>query len=461
MKALHRVFFIDDDPKAGALFQRFCENCGIQLKLYRDPIEALARFREQPGDLIITDLMMPGLSGIDLLREIRAFDRELPVIIVTGYSSVDNTVEALRLGASDFLRKPYDPEELLRRIQIVLENRTLKRENRDLRLDLVHARGSQRLIGDSPAMHALRAMIRKLATVRCHVIIRGESGTGKELVAHDLHALSPQSEQPFIVIDCGAMNDTLLESELFGHEKGAFTGADRQRIGRLESANGGTVFLDEIGNISDAMQTKLLRVVQEQQLTRIGGNRAISIDVRFVVATNRDLARMVERGEFRHDLYHRLNVVTLAVPPLRERREDIPTLLQHYLDYFNQRFHRDTREFSPRSMRALLAYDWPGNVRELRNLVERHVALADGPVLELLTPLENQSIGQVQTSGALDHDDPDLATLERRYILRTLARCQGNRERTAEALGINKSTLWRKLQSYELDSADDHCKLQT
>ncbi|MGF1546989.1 MAG: sigma-54-dependent transcriptional regulator [Thiotrichales bacterium] len=462
MTADYRVIFVDDEPKAGALFQRFCADCGIRLEVFRDPLAALAQVRERLPDLVITDLLMPNLSGIELLREIRAHDPELPVIIVTGYSSVDNAVEALRLGASDFLRKPYDPEELLRRIQIVLENRTLKRENRDLKLDLVHARGSQRLIGASPAMQALRELIRKLATVRCHVIVSGESGTGKELVAQDLHAFSPQSEQPFIVIDCGAMNDTLLESELFGHEKGAFTGADRQRIGRLESASGGTIFLDEIGNISDAMQTKLLRVVQEQQVTRVGGNRPISIDVRFVVATNRNLEQMVARGEFRHDLYHRLDVITLVVPPLRERREDIPSLLQHYIEHFNQRFHRHAREFNARSMSALLDHGWPGNVRELRNLVERHVALSEGAVLDLQIELRKEPARpELNTSATppLDYDQPNLATLERRYILRMLEHCQGNRERTAEALGINKSTLWRKLQGYEPTIADLHCKL--
>ncbi len=448
MSASPRVIFVDDEPKAGLLFKRFCENSGVELEVFQSAPEALKHFQTQSADLLVTDLMMPRLSGIELLQKVREADPDVPVIIVTGYSTVDNAVEALRLGATDFLRKPYDPEELLRRILLVLENRRLRRENEDLRLDLAHERGTPSLIGESEVMQRLRERIRKLAGVRCNVIITGESGTGKELVASDLHALSPQREHPFVVIDCGAMNDTLLESELFGHEKGAFTGADRQRIGRLESAKGGTVFLDEICNISDAMQIKLLRVVQEQQITRVGGNRPVSIDVRFIAATNRDLESMVAQGQFRHDLYHRLNVVRIEVPALRERREDIPLLTRHFIEHFNARFGRHVREFSPGANLALAAYHWPGNVRELRNLVERHIALAEAPEIELMDPLVPTPPAATRDE-AIDADAPDLATLERRYILKTLARLQGNREKTAEALGINKSTLWRKLQSYD------------
>ncbi len=449
MNAAHRVIFVDDEPKAGQLFKRFCETSGLAVEAFQGAGEALKHFQAESADLIVTDLMMPHMSGIELLQKVRALDPDVPVIIVTGYSTVENAIEALRLGATDFLRKPYDPEELQRRILLILENRRLRRENQDLRLDLVHERGTPSLIGESVVMQRLRERIRKLAAVRCNVIVTGESGTGKELVARDLHALSPQRDNPFVVIDCGAMNDTLLESELFGHEKGAFTGADRQRIGRLETAKGGTVFLDEICNISDAMQIKLLRVVQEQQITRVGGNRPLSIDVRFIAATNRDLEAMVAQGQFRHDLYHRLNVVRIDVPPLRERREDVPLLTRHFIDFFNARFGRQVREFSAQANQALAAYAWPGNVRELRNLVERHVALAETPVMELMESLA--SAPQAMTCGeSIDADWPDLATLERRYILKMLDRQRGSREKTAEALGINKSTLWRKLQSYEV-----------
>ncbi|HHJ20430.1 MAG TPA: sigma-54-dependent Fis family transcriptional regulator, partial [Gammaproteobacteria bacterium] len=300
------LFFVDDDPKAGALFSRFCRTSGFQVSTFQSPKDALAAFAQQPCDLMITDLKMPGMSGIELLGRVRELNPDIPVIIITGYSTVDHAVEALRLGASDFIKKPYDAEALLHQVKRVLEHHQLKQENQRLRRSLAAQGKESPLLGETAVMHELRRMIRKLAAVRCNVIITGESGTGKELVARDLHELSPFSDQPFVVIDCGALTDSLLESELFGHEKGAFTGADRQRVGRLEAAKGGTVFLDEISNISDAMQTKLLRVVQEQQIVRVGGVQPIEIDVRFIVATNRDLEAQVKAGEFRHDLYHRL-----------------------------------------------------------------------------------------------------------------------------------------------------------
>lgn len=264
----------------------------------------------------------------------------------------------------------------------------------------------------------------------------------------DLHQLSPYADKPFVVIDCGALTDTLLESELFGHEKGAFTGASKQRIGRLESASGGSVFLDEIGNISDAMQIKLLRVVQEQQIVRVGGTHPISIDARFIVASNRNLEEMIEKGEFRHDLYHRLNVVQIQMPPLRDRREDIPLLTQHFIQLFNKRYGRQVDTFTAESLHSLIEYAWPGNVRELRNLVERHVALAENTKIELMSELPPLT---VSSSDSLDYDLPDLKTLERRYILKVLEQNGRNRDLTATTLGINKSTLWRKLQSYQRD----------
>ena len=296
-------------------------------------------------------------------------------------------------------------------------------------------------------LHDVFRIIEKIADVRCNVIIEGESGTGKELAARAIHYQGTYADKPFIVIDCGALSDTLLESELFGHEKGAFTGAVSSKPGLLEAAAGGTVFLDEIGNISDAMQIKLLRVVQEQQVTRVGGIRPIDIDVRFIVATNQDLEARVAQGSFRHDLYHRLNVVKLRMPALRERREDIPMLVQYFIDRFNQQYKRQVRGFDAASMQQLMQYDWPGNVRELQNLVERHVALADHDVLQL-DQLGSLRPASVAKAGGIDNDLPTLEELERRYILKVLAHYQDNREQTAAALGINKSTLWRKLQQY-------------
>jgi DNA-binding NtrC family response regulator len=445
-----QILFVDDDPRAGELFLRFCEGGPYRVRVFRDPAAALEAFRADGADLVITDLAMPGMSGMELLAAVRGHDPDVPVIIITGYSTVDSAIEALRLGATDFIKKPYDTDELLVLINRTLEGVRLKSENRLLRRQLKDERLRYGMVGHGDAMEGVYRVIDKVADIRCNVIVEGESGTGKELVARAIHGQGPDAEQPFVVIDCGALNETLLESELFGHEKGAFTGATHTKAGLLESASGGSVFLDEICNISDAMQVKLLRVVQEQQVVRVGSVRPIGIDVRFIAATNRNLEAMVEAGHFRHDLYHRLNVVKIRMPPLRERREDIPVLTQAFVEEFARRYHRQVDGFEAQSLERLQAYGWPGNVRELRNLVERHIALADSPVLHLDPRWPDDGAPDTGTA-SLDADAPDLATLERRYILRTLERMGGNREHTARALGINKSTLWRKLQQYEPD----------
>lgn len=438
------ILFVDDDPKAGELMLRFAQDAPFDCRVFRDPHQALEYLQHHGAELIVSDLRMPGMSGIELLTEVRRRDSEIPVIIITAYSTVDNAVEALRLGATDFIKKPFDMDELVIQVQKTLEGSRLRMENKLLRRQLRDERSRFGIIGHSAAIKQVMATIEKIADIRCNVIIEGESGTGKELAARAIHDLSQTAERPFVVIDCGALTDTLLESELFGHEKGAFTGAAQTKQGLLEAASGGTVFLDEIGNISDSMQIKLLRVVQEQQITRVGGVRPIDIDVRFLVASNRNLEQMVAQGAFRHDLYHRLNVVTLHMPALRERREDIPLLAQHFVDELSKRYHREVTGFDADSMRQLCDYHWPGNIRELRNLVERHIALAEAPELHLESLPTNNG-----AATDLERDEPSLEELERRYILKVLERCQGNRERTAATLGINKSTLWRKLQQYQ------------
>jgi DNA-binding NtrC family response regulator len=443
-----RILFIDDEPKAGELFKRLIRGTSYQAEVFDDPRKALEHFADARADLVITDLSMPEMTGLELLAAIRKKDQDVPVIIITGFSTIDNAVEAMRLGASDFIKKPYDIDELLMQIEQSLESTRLRRENRMLRRQIKDERLRYGMIGKSEPMQAVYKVIDKVSDIRCNIIIQGESGTGKELVARALHNTSPDADKPFIVIDCGALTDTLLESELFGHEKGAFTGATHTKQGLLEAASGGTIFLDEICNISDSMQTKLLRVVQEQQILRVGGVRPIDIDVRFVVATNRSIEAMVEAGKFRHDLYHRLNVVKIQLPPLRERRNDIPLLLQAAIEEFSKKYHRNINGFDHESIDALLHYEWPGNVRELRNLVERHVALAESPELQLMDSLQEVPLAQAGRR-SLDYDQPDLQTLERRYIERVLESVQGNREKTAAILGINKSTLWRKLQQYQ------------
>ena len=443
MKTKPEVLFVDDDPKAGELMLRFSETSAFTCKVFQEPALALDEFKQHGADLIVSDLRMPGMSGTELLQAVRAMNDNVPFIIITGYANIDDAIEALRLGANDFIKKPFDMDELQVLIGKTLGHRALMEENRLLKRQLSDERQRFGMVGHTPVMQQIYHTIEKIADIRCNVIIEGESGTGKELVARAIHYQSQYAEQPFVVIDCGALTETLLESELFGHEKGAFTGAHKAKQGLLQAASGGTVFLDEIGNISDAMQIKLLRVIQEQQITRVGGLEPIPINARFIVATNRSLEALILKGEFRADLFHRLNVVKIIMPPLRERREDIPLLVQHFVDHYAHHYHRNITGFDANSMQLLMEHDWPGNVRELQNLVERHVALADGPLMHL------ESITSLRAQEQIDSDLPTLAELERRYIQKVLQRFDHSREKTAETLGINKSTLWRKLQQYK------------
>jgi len=440
------IAFVDDDQRASDLFSRYARLEGFTVYGFQDVAAAQEWLSENPVDLIISDLKMPGMSGLEFLEWVRERFPDLPFVLITGYSTLDNAIEALRLGANDFIKKPFDPEEL-----VELAHRMIGAEPKD---EAPLLSGAERaMLGNSPAIQGVYRIIDKISDVRINIMIEGESGSGKELAARAIHEHSDFADTPYIVIDCGALTDSLLENELFGHEKGAFTGASATKPGLLEVASGGTVFLDEIGNISDAMQVKLLRVIQEQQVTRVGGVTPINIDVRFIVATNRDLAQMVTAGTFRHDLYHRLHVVRLRMPPLRERREDIPALVEHFIRHFASRYRRLAESFDDESMPRLLEYAWPGNVRELKNLIERAVALSEGPVMHLeqapgaeqpLTPSSGGDEG-----AAIDADNPSLELLERRYIEKLLKQFDGNREKTANTLGINKSTLWRKLQNYE------------
>ncbi len=443
MKENPIIFFVDDDAKAGELMARFSEGAAYECRVFQDPNQALATFKTERCDMFVSDLRMPGLSGTELLEAVRELDADVPFVVITGYANVDNAIEALRLGATDFIKKPFDMDEMRLLIERTLEHRALRLENHLLKRQLSDERSRFGMVGHSTAMQEVYRIIDKIADVRCNVIIEGESGTGKELAARAIHYQSSFADRPFVVIDCGALTDTLLESELFGHRKGAFTGALNDKKGLLEEASGGTVFLDEIGNISDSMQIKLLRVVQEQQITRVGDVRPVNIDVRFIVASNRDLAELVREGVFRHDLFHRLNVVSLRMPALRERRDDIPALVQVFVERFAQQFNRQVEGFDSESMQRLMAYPWPGNVRELRNVVERHVALADGPRMHV----EEVGAGAAARSD-LDGDLPTLEELERRYILKVIEHLGGSREKTAATLGINKSTLWRKLQQF-------------
>ena len=442
-----RIIFVDDDPNAGELMLRFSEEASYSCTVFRLPEMALEHFKKEGADLIVSDLRMPKMTGVDLLRAVREHTPDIPFIIITGYANIDDAINALRLGASDFIKKPFDMDELQILIEKTLGHHALLEENHLLKRQLNFENNTFGMIGSSKEMQEVYKLIHKISDIRCNVIIQGESGTGKELAARAVHFESQFADKPFVVIDCGSLTDTLLESELFGHEKGAFTGAQKTKQGLLEIASGGTVFLDEIGNISDAMQTTFMRVIQEKQITRVGGVTPIEIDVRFIVASNRDLERLAMSDEFRHDLYHRLNVVSIIMPPLRERKSDIKLLINHFVKEFALRYQRDVTGFDEASLQRLENYSWPGNIRELRNMVERNIVLADEPTLHI----DNDILNATNEQG-IDTDTPTLDALEKRYIMKILDRCNGNKEQTSEILGINKSTLWRKLQSWQKTS---------
>ena len=443
MKQQPRIIFVDDDPNAGELMLRFSEEASYSCTVFRLPEMALEHFKNHGADLIVSDLRMPKMTGVELLQAVREHTPDIPFIIITGYANVDDAINALRLGASDFIKKPFDMDELQILIEKTLGHYALLEENHLLKRQLNLEQSNFGMIGTSKNMQEVYRLIQKISDIRCNVIIQGETGTGKELAARAVHFESQFNDKPFVVIDCGSLTDTLLESELFGHEKGAFTGAQKMKQGLLEVATGGTVFLDEIGNISDAMQTKLMRVIQEKQITRVGGTQPIDIDVRFIVASNKDLERLAVTNEFRHDLYHRLNVVKLTMPSLREHRDDIPLLIQHFIKLYAKNFQRNVTGFNAEAMKKLVSYDWPGNVRELQNLIERSIALADAPIMKL------EEISSLRSTDTIDSDLPSLEELEKRYILKLLERFDDSRDKTAETLGINKSTLWRKLQQYK------------
>lgn len=448
-----RILFVDDDMVTCRVMERNCDNANYDCRVFQDPRACLERFEAEGADLVITDLRMPGMTGFDLLSRLRDIDTEVPVLVMTGYSSVENAVEAMKRGATDFIKKPFDFTELRLLMERALKNARLRAENRLLRRRLGDGGNHYGMIGDTPAMKRLFATIDKVAEVSCSVVVTGESGTGKELVARALHDHGPRRDKPFVAVDCGALSTTLLESELFGHEKGAFTGATQRKTGLMEQADGGTLFLDEICNISDTMQIKLMRALEESTINRVGGSTPIPVDVRIIVASNRNLERMVEEGQLRHDFFHRLNVVNIHVPSLSERREDIPALIDAFVREFSERYGRKVQGFDKASLVSLCTAPWPGNVRELRNVIERCVILADGPILhwspEAMNPMDSTFLSGNQPVAFSDSAFCSLNELEQRYIEHVLNCCNGKKTQAAQILGIDKTTLWRKLRRYE------------
>ena len=446
------ILIVDDDPAHRTMLKKLLGGWGYVIVEAEDGAVAIETVRNTSFDLILMDIRMLNVSGIEALEQIKIINPETPVIIMTAYASLETAVSALKKGAYDYLTKPLDFDELKISIERATEHNRLKRENEYLRDRLDEKFNRQNLIGQSPAMVKLLETIALVAQTEATVLITGESGTGKELIANALHYNSRRNDASFIKLNCSALTETLLESELFGHEKGAFTGAERRREGKFVQAHGGSLFLDEVSEMSKAMQVKLLRVLQEREITRVGGSEEIKVDVRVIAASNKDLQAEIRSGNFREDLFYRLNVVSLHVPPLRARKEDIPILAQHFLQVFADRNKKVINAFTPGAMEKLLAYHWPGNIRELMNAVERSVVLARTDVLDA-DAIELMMEGGKNKSGSFGSEEPaknlSLDAIEKKSILETLDACGGNKSETARRLGITRKTLCTKLDKYK------------
>jgi two-component system C4-dicarboxylate transport response regulator DctD len=443
------VVFVDDELHIRTAAKQTLELSGYSVRCFDSAAPLLSLLSREWSAVVVTDVRMPGTDGLELMRKVLSVDRDLPVVLVTGHGDVAMAVKAMRDGAYDFLEKPFAAETLVEVVRRAVEKRQLTLENRALReeVETQNAPGP-RLVGRTPPMQRLRAMIAQLADVQADVLIEGETGTGKDLVALLLHERSARRDNNFVAINCGAVPESLIESELFGHEPGAFTGAQGRRIGKFEHAAGGTLFLDEIESMALPLQVRLLRVLQERTVERLGSNESIPVDLRVVAATKRDLREAICAGEFREDLYYRLNVVTIQIPPLRERRDDIPFLFQHFAMLAAARTKGELRTLTREQIRALMAHPWPGNVRELRNSAERHVLLGEN------CGFDTDKILQV-TPGAEALTLPQqVECFEKSIIEQELGRQRGSIKATIEALGVPRKTLYDKLRKYSLDRSD-------
>ncbi|WP_020676440.1 sigma-54-dependent transcriptional regulator [Geopsychrobacter electrodiphilus] len=455
-----RVLVVDDEASMREMLAIMLTRDGFAVSSASDGAQGLEMFRQGDIDLVISDIRMPHMGGIDLLREIKALEPDALVIMMTAFSTTEEAVEAMKLGAYDYFIKPFKTDEVRLVIGKALENSKLKRENVALRTALGERYSFSNLIGKSPVMQRLYSMVERVADSQANVLVCGESGTGKELVARAVHFNSPRKSGPFVPVNCGAIPETLIESELFGHEKGSFTGADRKKEGLFESANGGTLFLDEIGELPLSMQVKLLRVLQEREFRRVGGTQSHPLDIRLVAATNKNLEAQVSCGKFREDLYYRLNVVSLNLPPLRERLEDVPLLLDYFYAERTGEKHLPVRGDT---LRLLLEYDWPGNIRELQNLVERCVVLgwdeeitADCLPAQLLAAVGTrpaQALAKIPESGF--DLEAHMAEIERMLLLQALEQRQGVKKRAAELLGISFRSIRYRLAKLGLGGDDD------
>ena len=452
-----RVLIVDDDKNTRDGLQRALRR-SYDVRVAESGDRALEMLAQEEADVLLSDVRMPGMDGVTLLQRARARHPRLISVLLTAYGNVEIAVEAMKAGAYDFLMKPVNLDHLDLLVQRALRSREMEAENVQLREQLDNKFGLENIVGNSGPMHALFETIKQASPTQATVLVEGESGTGKELVAHAVHRLSTRAQGPFVAVHCAALSSNLLESELFGHEKGAFTGAVSQRKGRFEMADGGTLFLDEISEIDAAVQVKLLRVLEERRFERVGGDRSVEVDIRLIAATNRDLKAMVAEGTFREDLFFRLDVVNIELPPLRNRIDDVPMLCSHFIDEFAEKNGKTVAGITPDAVNLLMAYGWPGNVRELRNTIEKMVVLSRGDRLTARDVPPNIKDEARRDSGAASRGlavapESSLADAEKAMIYAAIKQQNGNRTKAAEALGISRRTLHRKLRQYEEEEA--------
>ncbi len=438
------IMVVDDEGIIRESFRHWFKKFGHQVDTAASGIEALKKLEGFPYELLFVDIKMPGMDGIELLQKVKAAYPDTLVVIITAYGSIESAVQAMKLGASDYLLKPFKPDQLTLVMEKVASQQRLRSEYNYLKGRLEEMTRFDNIVGQAPAMKELFELIPKVAASDASVLIVGETGTGKELVAKAIHAKSPRATKPFIAINCGAIPEPLMEAELFGHQKGAFTGAVHGRRGFLEMVCGGTLFLDEVGEISAKMQVDLLRVLQEKRITRIGDREPVEVNFRLISATSRDVEKEIAEGRFREDFYYRINVILITIPPLRERREDIPLLVEHFLRKFDRETTKRVDRVSAAAQDLLRGYEWPGNVRELENAVERAVVLSQGRVLQ------ERDFLFLRPPATPDDKPATLREMQKRYVARTLRDCDGNVTRAAKMLGINRVTLHKMIKRYSL-----------
>jgi two-component system, NtrC family, response regulator AtoC len=439
-----RILVVDDEEIVRESLGGWLEKDGYLVERCADGPSAMAKIQADRWSILVVDLKMPGMNGLEVLEAAKKLQPELAVVMMTAYATVDTAVAAMKAGAYDYLVKPFDPEELSLMMQKIVAQQTLVRENMVLRQALKQEYRFRDLLSKSPAMQAIFELARTAARSSSTILVLGESGSGKEVLARAIHAESPRAEGPFVAVSCAALTESLLESELFGHERGAFTGAIARRKGKFEAAHGGTLFLDEVGDVGPKLQLDLLRVLEERKFHRVGGNEPIEVDVRIVAATNRDLKKAVAEGRFRDDLFYRLNVIPILIPPLRQRREDVPLLVESFVERLAAEMKKRLDGVSAEAMAALMAHDWPGNVRELRNVLERGAVVAAGPVIQLADLGLPSRAEAPPRPGAL----ASLEEVEKRHVAAVLAHAGGNVSQAARILGIDRVTLYNKMRKY-------------